>query len=331
MSHSSSVHNFLLLVIISTRVSRFTWQWRMNGSERKMTDPVNSVRMRLRNDSTSSSWVLESLISSHDSGFSSDNCWPLALPGMEEELCSVPSATTDLLDSLVPEDIEERLELLKREGTHSSEGHLLANLMKLLELQNQTSGEAAREGGCPAVLEVSSLPSLLARARGTGIESFLEQDIPLSFPGQHLQVKVVPGPPQSPRGEKDTVVWDVQSSARLVSSQLDALVKERKGIHNPGTVSSGQLKLGKLLKDVREEHQRIRGLGRRLELKVGLSRTRGLRESLSKWEAMIQDVSSLMRQRVAGGNTLASELVRMAAMIRRIRTMLWAFSLITSS
>ena len=297
-----------------------------------MTDPDNSVRMRLRNDSTSSSWVLESLISSYDSGFSSDNCWPLALPGMEEEVCSVPSATTDLLDSLVLEDIEERLELLKvREGTHSSEGHLLANLMKLLELQNQTRGEAAREGGCPAVLEVSSVPSLLARARGTGIESFLEQDIPLSFPGQHLQLKVVPGPPQSPRGEKDTVVWDVQSSARLVSSQLEALVRERKGNHNPGTVSSGQLRLGKLLKDVREEHQRIRGLGRRLELKVGLSRTRGLRESLSKWEALIQDVSSLTRQRGAGANPLASELVRMAAMIRRIRTMLWAFSLITSS
>ena len=297
-----------------------------------MTDPDNSVRMRLRNDSTSSSWVLESLISSYDSGFSSDNCWPLALPGMEEEVCSVPSATTDLLDSLVLEDIEERLELLKvREGTHSSEGHLLANLMKLLELQNQTRGEAAREGGCPAVLEVSSVPSLLARARGTGIESFLEQDIPLSFPGQHLQLKVVPGPPQSPRGEKDTVVWDVQSSARLVSSQLEALVREGKGNHNPGTVSSGQLRLGKLLKDVREEHQRIRGLGRRLELKVGLSRTRGLRESLSKWEALIQDVSSLTRQRGAGANPLASELVRMAAMIRRIRTMLWAFSLITSS
>ena len=297
-----------------------------------MTDSDSSGRMRLRNDSTSSSWVLESLISSYDSGFSSDNCWPLGLPGMEEELYPVPYATTDLLDSLVLEDIEERLELLKvGEGSHSSEGHLLGNLMKLLELQNQMSGEDVRgREGSGAVSEVSAVPSLLARSRGTEIESLMEQ-VPLTFPGQQLQAKVVPGPHQSPRGGKDNVVLDVQASARLLSSQLEALVMERRGDHNPGMVSSGQVRLGKLLKDVREEHQRIRRLLTRLELKLGLSRTRGLRESLSKWEAMIQDVSSLMRQRRAGGNTLASELVRMGEVIRRIRTLVWAFSLITSS
>lgn len=322
-----------------------------------MTGSDSSGKKRLRRVLPSSSWEVETLASSHDSGFSSGS-WTLSLPGVEEEPFSVTNtvsmdvvSTPDLLDSLVLEDIEERLELLKvKEGSSSSEVHLLDNLLKLLELQNQMSGEEVGGGESvePPEAEVASVPSYPARARSSGIESLIEQDVTLTFPGQHLQGRA-PAPARGKetvsRGQ-DSGNKEVQASVRLMSGQLEALVRERRGLEkiladqNLLLLSSGQhgrnsssVKLSKLLSEVRGEQQRILGLVRKMELKVGLSRTKGLRESLSRWEVITQEVWSLVRKR--GPDTLASEMVRMGRIMRRImrrvRSLLWSFSLIATS
>ena len=87
-------------------------------------------------------WEMETVTSSHDSGFFNGSSGLLgSLPQLQEENGNFSMAKPDLLDCLVLEDLEERLMVLKRQGSSSSEVHYLENLLKLLDLQSQWNGE----------------------------------------------------------------------------------------------------------------------------------------------------------------------------------------------
>ena len=103
--------------------------------------------------SKGATWDVETVTSSHDSGFISqpESCfWPTRFPGWPEEedvhskdrrKMEMEKDKPDLLDCLIQEDFEERLEQMKQEGASSAERNFLNNLMKLLELQTQFGEE----------------------------------------------------------------------------------------------------------------------------------------------------------------------------------------------
>ena len=176
-------------------------------------------------------WEVETVSSSHcshDSGFIShpgSSSWALRFPGFpEEEKEDVHTkdrrnvekeennnvGKPDLLDCLIQEDLEERLEQMKRKDASPAERILLDNLMKLLELQIQLGGgqssgggggselcwpqpqlqKAAGEGGGGrAILGVGRASAYPAQV--SSLNSFLEQEVPLTFPGQLARGKAL--------------------------------------------------------------------------------------------------------------------------------------------
>ena len=193
---------------------------------------------------TTCSWEMETVTSSHDSGFIShpdSASWPLRFPGWPEEKEDGHSKDRrrmeneennnlekpDLLDSLIQEDFEERLEEMKQEGASQEEKNFLNNLTKLLELQIQTTLGGDKSAAGPGVGQLSwprpqqegaagggagGVRPILGGGRGrsypaqvSSLNSFIEQEVPLTFPGQLAPVP--PGPvrrgqsPATPRSE----------------------------------------------------------------------------------------------------------------------------------
>lgn len=315
-------------------------------------------------------WEMETVTSSHDSGFFNGSYSLLgSLPQLQEENGNFSMAKPDLLDCLVLEDLEERLMVLKRQGSSSSEVHYLENLLKLLDLQSQWNGEdifgeevalvedSGRTGegwgdrgvepqGC------SSFPTQVC-----SLNSFMEQEVPLAFPGQILPVASVSPevpPPPRPRqpiqlqSDRKVAVQKSKPSQRScgdevlirlgeATNQLKALILERKecekmlvkrGISitcSTQRLRNSDIRLGKLLGDVREEHERISVMVKRAEKVISIGHSKTLSDSLATWQTIARNIANMVRSSQDG---LALEILKMGKSMRRIRTILW---IITSS
>ena len=310
-------------------------------------------------------WEMETVTSSHDSGFfNGSSSWSGGLPQLREENGNFFMAKPDLLDCLDLEELEERLMVLKMEGSSSSEVHYLDNLLKLLDLQSQWKGEDI-VGGELAQVEgwrergeeqqgSSSFPTQVS-----SLNSFIEQEVPLAFPGQILPVVSVPtevSPPLRPSQplqlqlDRKVAVQKSKPSQRScgdevltrlgeATNQLKALILERKecermlvqGGLSTSSASSAQrprnsdIRLGKLLGDLREEHERISVLVRRAEKVINIGQSKTLSDSLASWQTISRNIANMVR---SGQNGLALEIIKMGKIMRRIRTILW---IITSS
>ena len=203
-------------------------------------------------------WEVETATSSHDSGFIShpdSASWAFRFPGCPGEAEDVYTADRrqvereennnvgkpDLLDCLIQEDLEERLEQMGREGASPAEANFLDNLKKLLELQTQLGGEqSAGGGGGPtlcwpqpqqqkgageggggtgrAILGAGTASTYPAQV--SSLNSFLEQEVPLTFPGQ-----LAPLTPLTPLTSKAPLISDLKSPGPV--KREEALPEER--------------------------------------------------------------------------------------------------------
>ena len=350
-------------------------------------------KMKLRKysssqEETEASWEGETLLSSHDSGFSSGtSCgWPntVTLSGQDEEFFQGLASNVrtdgevkpDLLDSLILEDIEEQFQLMGNmgymvsDGPNSSKLNLMRNLLMLLELQGEEgtgethragSFEGPEDGGGVAQTSFMTSSNVMEDGRGTAkdpvsmqsLENFMEQEVPLAFPGQQAPVSARPAKTRSSQcsggGERKgrgqgEVSPEVLGRMGEVARQLNALARERRGCekmlanHDLSlaiTVQQGRTsdraKPDKLLADLRKEHQRMLELLRRLEL-TGL-KSQSLRDSLAVWQGLIKNVANVVRHGVVGTRDrrgqegLATEMVSVGRSMRRVRTLLWSLML----
>jgi len=331
------------------------------------------------------SWDLETVASSHDSGFSSIKLSCLkeenVYPGLGGDLWRRNVSKPDLLDNLVLEDMEERLRQMKMEGSSSSEVNYIENLLKLLDLQSlqsQSSEEEVEvvgegeivpvemfwsqpetggpgeevEGGQSLMGGVHTSLGISFPSQVISLNSFLEQEVPLAFPGQILPASPVQSQfqgraisVQSARKlpVQKSRVGQVHCSpgtvvvARLseAASLLQDLARERSEcqkllVQQGLAVSSSEqdvwksdnVRLGKLLGEVREEHERILALVRRMEFVTSLGLRKSLYCSLAKWQTVARNLGNMTRS--SSETDLAAEILRMGLSMRRLRTLLWA-------
>ena len=147
--------------------------------------------------SLSLDWEVKTAISSQDSGYqqsshSSSHLWPLTsvdlslgleslFPGQVQEDKSTHQAgeSQDLLDSLIREDMEERLQMMTVSGSSESSLKVLGNLMRPVGRPITGKGRVTQlDLSHSYTTQISNLSNLVSR------------DVPLTFPGQMVPVSV---------------------------------------------------------------------------------------------------------------------------------------------
>jgi len=142
-----------------------------------------------------------------ETAFSHDSGWASA--DLNDVGGSFGSSAPDLLDCLIMEDIEERIQQIKTGVAKPTEIICLKNLVNLLNLQNEEP-----KGRCEVPAKV---PTNMRAIIGTGgasnkisfyhndLKRLLEQEAPLSFPGQMPPVTVKLLPPGHPPAERQRI------------------------------------------------------------------------------------------------------------------------------
>ena len=136
-------------------------------------------------------WEVETAGSSHDSGYqcsysSSSYRWPLVTEAQhvghgQEENHTSRGQGRDLLDSLIFEDVQERIEQMKMSGSSQASLNCLDSLMSGLEI---SSGRPITGSDRVTPIELNY------NSQVSSLSSLMEQDVPLAFPGKSLPVKV---------------------------------------------------------------------------------------------------------------------------------------------
>ena len=142
-----------------------------------------------------------------ETAFSHDSGWASA--DLNDVGGSFGSSAPDLLDCLIMEDIEERIQQIKTGAAKPTEIICLKNLVNLLNLQNE---EPKVRCEVPA-----KVPTNMRAIIGTGgasnkisfyhndLKRLLEQEAPLTFPGQMPPVTVKLLPPGHPPADRQRI------------------------------------------------------------------------------------------------------------------------------
>ena len=178
------------------------------------------------------------------------------------------------------------------------------------------------------------------------IRNFMDQNIPLVFPGSSQSAPVSsPAPsssavvpsvaatnPSGPDGDGSPV--DLVGQVRLASGHIQSLVKERAFCEKvvareiPGLsykFSEGKVEQGvveQLLEDAREEQKMIFSLTEKVEQLTGVSQSSRLRKALDTWQEDIREINHA----TTSNKDISSSINKMIGTIRRIRTLVWTLA-----
>ena len=141
-----------------------------------------------------------------ETAFSHDSGWASAeLNDVGGSFGSAP----DLLDCLIMEDVEERIQQIKAGAAKPSEIICLRNLVNLLNLQNEEpkvrcEAEASVPSNMRAIIGAGGASSNISSYHND-LKRLLEQEAPLTFPGQMPPVTVKLLPPGHPPAERQKI------------------------------------------------------------------------------------------------------------------------------
>ena len=115
----------------------------------------------------------------------------------------------DLLDCLILEDVEERIQQIKLGAAKPSEIICLKNLIGLLNLQNEEpkvrfKAQATVPNNMRAIIGTGGASNNIASYHND-LKRLLEQEAPLTFPGQMPPVTVKLLPPGHPPAERQRI------------------------------------------------------------------------------------------------------------------------------
>ena len=233
-----------------------------------------------RESSAASVWGGETACS-YDSGYSSDTTFRSNVKNGELlfwKSRKVDNPTPDLLDCLIMEDLEERILQIRAGVTKPSEIVCLKNLIDLADLQPSSSGLQHSEGPNDtskkrAIIGTGSRDEGVIAPPSTDyyhqdiqkLHSLLEQEVPLTFPGQSIPLNIKLGTdlhtssinghtsmhPQSFKRQLETSKTPTIFDVRKLKSELgnDVHLRIGEGFFQLQSLVGERMKLEEILRD----------------------------------------------------------------------------------
>ena len=218
------------------------WQLKDTSQSWQPLDQENTSK------SLSLDWEVKTAISSQDSGYqqsshSSSHLWPLTsldhslgleslFPGQVQEDKTTHQAGESLLDSLIREDMEERLQMMTVSGSSESSLKVVGSLMRPVGRPITGKGRVDQlDLSRSYTTQISNLSNLVAK------------DVPLTFPGQKVPVSVKVPPLLHPPAVPSLSYPDLafpsptsQSKPRLTAPLSGGSVKKPQSQSKPQSV-----------------------------------------------------------------------------------------------